>query len=179
MLRLPDSRPWRGLPAFLGAFALLAASACGGDDETTPEPEETTSGDEAPPPASAQRMMDITPDGPGDGEECALQTVYFEFDSDDLDQRSREAIATAVACYRDHGMPARLHLTGAADPRGTEEYNLALGERRAQAVRQYLVSLGVDEARLGISTVGEELARGTDEAGYAQDRNVSVEEDAE
>jgi len=158
------------------ALALGAALGCNSDDETTPPPAETTAGDEAPPPAAAQRMMDITPEGPGDGEECALQTVFFEFDSYELDERSRRAIADAVTCFREHGMPARLHLTGAADPRGTEEYTLLLGERRAQAVRQYLVSLGVDESRTAVSTVGEELAQGTDEAGYARDRQVSVEE---
>lgn len=157
--------------------SLAALAACGGEDETTtPEPGETTAGDEAPP-ASAQRMVDITPETEGDGVECALETVYFEFDSDRLDQGARDAIARAVACYREHGMPARLHLTGAADPRGTEEYNLALGEKRAEAVERYLVSLGLDEARLSRASVGEELASGTDESGWARDRNVSVREE--
>ena len=85
------------------------------------------------------------------------------------------AIQEAVECYRTQGLPARLHLTGATDPRGTEEYNIALGDRRAQAVRAYLVSLGIDGGRIGVSSVGEEMAQGSDEAGWAQDRAVSAE----
>ncbi len=64
-------------------------------------------------------------------------------------------------------------LTGACDPRGTEEYNIALGERRASAVREYMRSLGLNSSRVSITSVGEEMATGTDEASWAQDRNVT------
>lgn len=175
-MTLPIRHPAPGVVAL--SLAIVGLAACGGEEETTPEPAEATSGDEAPP-ASAQRMVDITPetDDAGDGVECDLETVFFAFDSDQLDPDARDAIARAVACYREHGMPARLHLTGAADPRGTEEYNLALGEKRAEAVERYLVSLGVGDERVSVSSVGEELASGTDEPGWARDRRVSVSED--
>jgi len=62
-------------------------------------------------------------------------------------------------------------LTGTCDPRGTEEYNLALGERRAQSAQQYLKSLGVT-GEITVSSMGEELATGTDESGWARDRRV-------
>jgi peptidoglycan-associated lipoprotein len=64
-------------------------------------------------------------------------------------------------------------LTGMTDPRGTEEYNLALGERRAQSAQQYLKSLGTDGS-LSVSSMGEEMASGSDEAGWARDRRVDI-----
>jgi peptidoglycan-associated lipoprotein len=99
--------------------------------------------------------------------------LYFGYDDSVLDQPSKDAITAAVECYRRNGAPANLRLTGATDPRGTEEYNLALGERRAQSVRSYLVSLGVDGAKIQVSSVGQEMATGDDEEGWRRDRNVS------
>ena len=68
----------------------------------------------------------------------------------------------------------RAPLTGACDPRGTEEYNIALGERRASAVRDYMRALGLNSSRVSITSVGEEMATGTDEASWALDRNVAA-----
>ena len=103
--------------------------------------------------------------------------MYFEFDSAELDGSSRTALQEAVECYRgQQGSSVSLLLTGAADPRGTEEYNIALGERRAQSVRSYLTSLGLDGSRISTTSVGEEMATGTDEAGWARDRNVGGSE---
>jgi peptidoglycan-associated lipoprotein len=65
---------------------------------------------------------------------------------------------------------AGVHVTGLTDPRGTEEYNLALGERRAQSAQQYMKSLGIDN--VSSSSMGEELASGTEESGWARDRRV-------
>ncbi|HEY8432102.1 MAG TPA: OmpA family protein, partial [Sandaracinaceae bacterium] len=62
------------------------------------------------------------------------------------------------------------------DPRGTEEYNLALGERRARAVQSYLQNLGIDASRIHASSMGEEMASGTDEASWARDRRVDFHE---
>lgn len=108
---------------------------------------------------------------------CAFETVYFEFDSAQLDGSSRTSIQEAVECYRGENPDVGLLLTGAADPRGTEEYNIALGERRGQAVRSYVVSLGIDRGQISVTSVGEEMATGSDEAGWARDRNVSASED--
>jgi peptidoglycan-associated lipoprotein len=113
---------------------------------------------------------DLTP-GPSP---CEVSAVYFEFDSHELTSDAREALGRVANCMRD-GTINRLHLTGNCDPRGTEEYNLALGERRARAVRDYLVSLGVPRNTLTVSSNGEEMARGTDEASWARDRNTTLE----
>lgn len=110
-------------------------------------------------------------------EPCALRRVYFELDSTELDDPSRDAIQSAVQCFRRRSTPARLRLTGATDPRGTEEYNIALGDRRGQAVREYLLSLGVNAERISVVSVGEEFAEGTDEGGWHEDRNVTTVEE--
>jgi peptidoglycan-associated lipoprotein len=104
-------------------------------------------------------------------EACELATIYFGYDSDDLTVGARDQLSDVATCIRaGRGMP--IHLTGAADPRGTEEYNLALGERRALSVRRYLEALGVDSAMVSFSSVGEELARGTNEVSWQLDRHV-------
>lgn len=103
--------------------------------------------------------------------QCELQTVYFAFDSANLEPSARDQIAKNAECIRQRGM-SRVKVTGFTDPRGTEEYNLALGDRRARSVQQYLSSLGVDPNVLTTASMGEEMARGEDEAGWAQDRKV-------
>lgn len=148
----------------LTLFAVLVVG-CKKDAEE-PEVEDTT-GSEMPEP---EPEVEIEPME----EPCAFETVYFEFDSAELDSASRTSIQEAVECYRGQNPDVNLLLTGAADPRGTEEYNIALGERRGRAVRGYLTSLGLDGSQISVTSVGEEMASGTDEAGWARDRNVSA-----
>ena len=102
---------------------------------------------------------------------CQLQVVYFAYDSATLEPSARDGIAKNAQCIREKGM-SNVRITGHTDPRGTEEYNLALGDRRAKSVEQYLSSLGVDKKSLSSSSMGEELARGEDESGWTQDRRV-------
>jgi peptidoglycan-associated lipoprotein len=68
----------------------------------------------------------------------------------------------------------RAVIVGTTDPRGSEEYNLALGERRAQSAVRYLSALGVDAAHLDSRSTGEEYAAGSDEAGWARDRRADI-----
>ena len=152
-------------------FLALAISGMACGSNPPPQPEVANNN---PPPAAAQRDVQLTPTTPATGETCELRTVYFSFDDSTLDQSSKDAIAAAVDCYRRNGAPTNLHLTGATDPRGTEEYNLALGERRAQSVRSYLISLGIESAKIQVSSVGQEMATGTDEDSWRQDRRVST-----
>jgi peptidoglycan-associated lipoprotein len=162
----------RHLHSSLTALVCLTLSAvmltgCKKDAEE-PEPEETT-GSEIPEPEPEPEVEPVA-------EPCVLETVYFAFDSSELDSSARAAIETAVECYRNQNPDVRLLLTGACDPRGTEEYNIALGERRAQSVRGYMSSLGIDSSQISVTSVGEEMATGTDEAGWARDRNVTGSE---
>lgn len=100
-------------------------------------------------------------------------SVYFAFDSSALDPSARGELADLAACVQ-RQTPSHVGVTGMADPRGTEEYNMALGDRRAVAVSNYLGSLGVDQSRLSPRSVGEEYATGQDEDGWARDRRAQV-----
>jgi peptidoglycan-associated lipoprotein len=103
---------------------------------------------------------------------CPLEPVYFEFDSSNLDTASRDKLSQAAACLKQQRIPS-VQMTGMTDNRGTEEYNLALGDRRAQAAKKYLESLGV-QTRVSASSMGEEAATGSDETGYSRDRRVDL-----
>lgn len=105
------------------------------------------------------------------GRLCTFEPVYFAFDDASLDERARLTLQRTAECLRRENN-TRYVLIGRADPRGTTEYNLALGERRARAVQRYLMSLGIDESRLAVSSEGSEGATGTDEASWALDRRV-------
>jgi peptidoglycan-associated lipoprotein len=101
---------------------------------------------------------------------CELTSVYFDYDSSTLSDSARDQLSRNASCIRERGTRG-VQLTGMTDPRGTEEYNLALGERRAQSAQQYLKSLGADSS-MSVSSMGEEMASGSDEAGWARDRRV-------
>lgn len=109
------------------------------------------------------------------GDECsALSALFFEFDSSNLDEPSRTTLERAAKCIKD-GELSQLHLTGHCDPRGTEEYNIALGDQRARAARDYMLSLGVNEAQVTVSSMGEEMAS-QDESQWSQNRRVEFAE---
>ncbi|MFW6051160.1 MAG: OmpA family protein [Myxococcota bacterium] len=105
---------------------------------------------------------------------CSIEAVYFDFDSADLQSNARDQIQANVECMREKDIES-VHLTGYTDPRGTEEYNLALGDRRARSVRKYMSDLGISADDIGVSSMGEEMASGTDEESWARDRKVEFE----
>ena len=97
--------------------------------------------------------------------------VYFDFDSSTIQSDQVERIETN-ADFMKQNPGVKVRIEGNCDPRGTKEYNLALGERRAQSAMKYLVNLGVDESRLSTVSWGEEklLLYGHDEISWAQNR---------
>ena len=107
------------------------------------------------------------------GERPTTLRVHFEFDSSALDSESR-ALIEAHAAYLAANPDVLLGLEGHADERGTREYNLALGERRGQAVRRMMRLLGVDGQRLTVTSYGEEnpIATGSDESAWRLNRRV-------
>lgn len=119
--------------------------------------------------AAAQAQTEVPPPEAGP---CELQPVYFGFDQDALDSSARSTIQQNATCMRERSMNG-LHLTGHTDPRGTEEYNLALGDRRARSVMEYMQSLGVSADAVGSSSMGEEMASGSDEGSWSRDRKVT------
>jgi peptidoglycan-associated lipoprotein len=105
----------------------------------------------------------------------AKRTVYFEFDSSALTGESRD-IVEAHAAHLAAGGKTSVTLEGHADERGTREYNLALGERRSQAVERVMRALGVNADRLKTVSYGEErpAVQGHDEAAWSKNRRVEI-----
>lgn len=101
--------------------------------------------------------------------------VYFEFDSSEI-RSEFNAMLAAHARYLASDPNLRVRLEGHADERGSREYNIGLGERRAQAVRQILMLQGVSAAQLTTVSYGEErpIAFGSDENSYSQNRRVEL-----
>ncbi len=104
----------------------------------------------------------------------AITTFYFEFDSSDLKHEAMRALDVHARDLQSNGN--RVVLEGHTDERGTREYNMALGERRAQAVQRYLVLQGVSPAQLELVSYGEEspVATGHNESAWAQNRRVEL-----
>ena len=105
---------------------------------------------------------------------CALEPVYFDFNEDVLSTDANAAVERNADCIKKGGSRT-VTLTGRTDPRGTEEYNLALSDRRANAVKSHLSRLGVTDSRLKTVAKGELDASGTDESGWAKDRRVDAQ----
>lgn len=99
--------------------------------------------------------------------------IYFEFDSIRLSPEAQE-ILTQKAAWLRKNPAARITIEGHCDDRGTNEYNLALGEGRANSARAYLVDLGIKESRITTISYGEErpIATGQNEEAWARNRRA-------
>lgn len=166
-----QSRRWM-MVAAMGLASLVALSGC--------KPKKTTTG--LGPDGgllNGGRTNGITdidmPGGrpPGDALERAGEyiPVYFEYDSAQVQSAERSKIE-AVGDYLKHNSVGGVIVEGHCDERGSREYNLALGERRAMAVRAYLVSLGADGVRIQTKSFGKEkpVALGHDEESWSKNR---------
>jgi peptidoglycan-associated lipoprotein len=105
----------------------------------------------------------------------AKRIVYFDFDSSDLKGEATDIVA-AHAKYLGTNPNARVRLEGHTDERGSPEYNVGLGERRAQAVRHALLLQGATEPQISTVSYGEErpAVAGHDEAAWAKNRRVEI-----
>jgi peptidoglycan-associated lipoprotein len=105
----------------------------------------------------------------------AKRTVYFDFDSSEIRGEGTDIVA-AHAKHLASTPAARVRLEGHTDERGSREYNIGLGERRAQAVRRALLLQGATDAQLSTVSYGEErpAAAGSDEAAWTKNRRVEI-----
>lgn len=105
----------------------------------------------------------------------AKNIVYFAFDSSEIAPEYLSVVA-AHAQYLVKYPSARVRLEGHTDERGSREYNIGLGERRAQTVRRALLAQGVAESQITTVSYGEErpAVEGSDEAAFAQNRRVEL-----
>jgi peptidoglycan-associated lipoprotein len=136
-------------------------------------------GDEKGASANPEERGDVkTSDDPGMSEiarelESKLHPIYFAFDRYELTQESRDTLTANAAVLRQEKYEKfDVWIEGHCDERGTNEYNLALGDRRARAARDFLVTSGVTSDRLTVISYGEEkpVATGHDEASWSQNR---------
>ncbi len=104
--------------------------------------------------------------------DCDIETVHFPFDSSELTNEARNTLQANADCINEKGVS--IEIEGHCDERGTTEYNLALGERRANSVRDYLVSMGVDRDAITTTSYGDQQLRqscGTDGAESCHEQN--------
>jgi peptidoglycan-associated lipoprotein len=145
------------LPA---ALALLGCSSTSEVTETT-VPETGSEFREAPTPAPPPQQTKV----------LDFQTVYFDFDSFEIRADARPALRSN-ADKMSAGVGGVVTIEGHCDERGSTEYNLALGERRANAVKRYLVDLGVPSSKLNTVSFGEDrpAVQGHDESAWRYNR---------
>jgi peptidoglycan-associated lipoprotein len=106
---------------------------------------------------------------------CDLPEARFDFDSAKLSSSARTMLDALATCFiSGPGKDKDMRLVGHADPRGTDDYNMGLGQRRAGSVSAYLGKKGLPENRMETSSRGELDAVGTDETGWAKDRRVDI-----
>lgn len=170
---------------FLGlailAGALVLAAGCGKKPEAETDPDamlgdptemiETVPEPVAPEvPVETRPALDYTTMVPS---EYGIEDVFFAFDRYDLDDFSLGVLARNARILKEHPEVIIL-IEGHCDERGTVEYNLALGEKRAKAVRDHLVNLGVSGNRLRVTSYGESrpFAMGSNEQAWAQNRRA-------
>jgi peptidoglycan-associated lipoprotein len=158
----------------LAATSILALGACKKQPPEDLPPPPQSSAAPAPTPGPA------APEGaaPGTQAHFAQQmqgrdTIYFDTDKFNVDAEDQQALAQQAA-YLQQYPNIRATVEGHCDERGTREYNLALGERRANAAKNYLVSLGVSADRLNTVSYGKErpVALGSNEEAWAKNRRA-------
>jgi peptidoglycan-associated lipoprotein len=102
--------------------------------------------------------------------------VYFEYDQSDITDQSKATLDAKLPLLNAN-TGLRMRVTGHTDSRGSDEYNLALGRRRAEAVKRYLTQRGIDASRIETTSAGEErpIATGDDESAWSQNRRAEFE----
>ena len=163
---------------------ITIVTGCGGDEKRPPssvaiQPKTTTTA-ASPPGKDPARSGEVNvseeirricnievPSGPA---------PHFDLDSAEVQDADRSILAQVAKCFSTGPLRGRsMRLTGHADKRGEQEYNQSLGETRASNVSGYLASLGVEKAKMGVTSRGELDATGTDETGYRLDRRVDID----
>ncbi|HPI39393.1 MAG TPA: peptidoglycan-associated lipoprotein Pal, partial [Pseudobdellovibrionaceae bacterium] len=145
---------------------------CKGKDKKAETAQESGATSDAPAVESTPMNFDVS--GSDSGKIDGLNTVFFEYDKSSLDSKSKEMIKSNVDWMKKNSS-VKLQLEGHSDSRGTIEYNLALGERRANAVKNYMVSLGVSADRMDTISYGEEkpLQSGENESAWSKNRRAN------
>jgi peptidoglycan-associated lipoprotein len=153
--------------SIFAAVALLAAC------ESTPDNKGATggAGTQANPPSSSTGMAQIAPGSVEDFMKNVGDRVFFDFDKSAVTDEGKAVLDKQAAWLKKYPQWA-ITVEGHCDERGTREYNLALGERRANAVKKYLAGAGIADSRLKTISYGKErpAVQGSNDAAWAQNR---------
>jgi peptidoglycan-associated lipoprotein len=170
-------------------LVLVAALGCSKKAKTTPTPPDpgpTTTAKKTDKPVrevSADTLLSpgiaVSPDI---AKACGLKATTkagsaptFDYDKDELLPEDRAVLEQIATCLTSGALKGKqVELVGRADPRGTEEYNIGLGSRRANTVSSFLGKLGVGQPQLLSTSRGALEATGTDEEGWKKDRRVDI-----
>jgi peptidoglycan-associated lipoprotein len=160
-------------------------AACGGDKPKPKTPDDTTTA-----PASSATATNRLPPNPPDSPRAsavkiadeiikacgiAAPDAYFAFDSAHLRPEDSKVLDQVVTCFMTGPLKGRkMQFLGHADPRGGSDYNMTLGQSRADSVKQYVNDHGMDASRTDSSSRGAMDATGTDEPSWARDRRVDI-----
>jgi len=163
---------------FVMAALLIGAALAAGCAKKAPEPAPAPPAPEvvAPPTPTPPPPPEPTtppPPAPSGVKSEDFQPAYFDYDSHNLRDDARAALDKNAGVLREHP-EAAITIEGHCDERGTVEYNQALGERRAQAARDFLTAAGIDAGRISIISYGKErpFATGSDESAWQQNRRA-------
>lgn len=163
---------------FTGALLVFFLAACSTTPKDTAESTgsgtSSTSSDVSSSSSDSDSDTSSVPIEPGSQEDLIVNVgdrVFFNYDSSDLDGDAQELLQDQVAWLKQYSNVSVI-IEGHCDERGTREYNLALGEKRAQSVKNYLISLGISSDRVSTVSYGKERPAvvGSNDGAWAQNR---------
>lgn len=174
---------FKGMVVALGVVAMMVAGCAKEEVVKKDEPvaqEQTVKQQEPAKPvetAPAQQeapKQEETATAAKASEAVALETVYFDFDKSDLRQDARDTLSKNAEALLKKVADAKIQIAGHCDERGSDEYNLALGDRRAKSVAKYLETLGVKADRISTISYGKEkpAVEGHNEAAWSKNRRA-------
>ena len=164
------------------ALLAISAAACGKKADPVLQPPPDTTAPSTPPPAPPPPAPPPPASGPSaEAVTAALvadlgNVIHFDYDQDLIKPEDRPILDRKAEIMKAN--PAvRVRISGHADSRGSDEYNLVLGNKRALAARQYLIGRGVDGGRIDVTSFGEERPAdpAENEAAWAQNRRAEFE----
>ncbi|HSP31623.1 MAG TPA: peptidoglycan-associated lipoprotein Pal [Halomonas sp.] len=170
----------RSLAAALSIVVIAGCSSTGGtqDGDSYGSQDGSTTGSSTSGTGTGSQYGSSSGSGSGAGQQAdsripEVRTIYFDYDRDTI-KSEYESVVMAHARYLRANPDAQVVLHGHTDERGTREYNMALGERRAGAVERFLNIQGVSSAQMNVVSYGEErpAVNGQDESAYSQNRRV-------
>lgn len=165
----------KNLVALLAVTLLLGLSSCGSSSKKKSTNDEQAPATEQMPTEQTAPTSAFTINSDSDsGKAGNLRTVYFAFNSASLNSDTKSALENNASFLKENAN-VEVQIEGHCDERGGVQYNLALGEKRSKAVRQYLVSLGVKSSQMTTISFGKErpLSFGHDEASWSKNRRAN------